>query len=82
MYSCHLFLISSASVRSLLFLSFTVPVLYAEKDILCVFVLECVAGLHRTGQLQLLSFLRLLLSTAFQTLLLTLRALPVLLRDS
>ena len=27
MYSCHLFLISSASVRSLLFLSFTVPFL-------------------------------------------------------
>ena len=26
MYSCHLFLISSASVRSILFLSFTVPI--------------------------------------------------------
>ena len=48
-----------------------------------MFVLECVAGLHRTSQLQLLlSFLRLLLSTAFQTLVLAMRALPILLRDS
>ena len=32
MYSCHLFLISSASVRSMLFLSFIVPIFPGGSD--------------------------------------------------
>ena len=50
MYSCHLFLISSASVRSLLFLSFIV-LIYAWN-----FPLECLISLKRSLVFPILLF--------------------------
>ena len=39
-YSCHLFLISSASVRSILFLSFIVPIFAWNASLVCLIFLK------------------------------------------
>ena len=39
-YSCHLFLISSASVRSILFLSFIVPIFARNIPLVCLIFLK------------------------------------------
>ena len=70
MYTCHLFLISSASIRSLLFLPFIVPILAWDPLLISQFSwrnfwsfpFDCLPLLLCTVQVRIPSYLSLLLS--------------------
>ena len=75
MYSFHLFLISSASVRSLLFLSFTVPLfvrnvpllslIFLERSLVLPVVLFSSISLHYLLKMTFLSLLAILWNSTF-----------------
>ena len=87
MYSCHLFLISSASVRSLLFLSFIVPILawnvlliaptFVMRFLECSILLLSSTSLHCSFKNAFLSLLAILWNSAFSWLYLSLSPLPL-----
>ena len=75
MYSCHLFLISSASVRSILFLSFIVPIfawniplvslISLKRSLVFSFLLFSSISLHWSLRKAFLSLLAVLWNSAF-----------------
>ena len=84
-YSCHVFLISSASVRSLLLLSFTVPIFAWNVPLICNFLEEISSlshsivflyFLHCSFKKTFLSLLCILWNSAFNWVYLSLSPLP------
>ena len=75
-YSCHLFLISSASIRSIPFLSFIVPIfswnvplaslMFLKKSLVFPFVLFSSISLHWSLRKAFLSLLAILWNSAFR----------------
>ena len=86
-YSCHHFLISSASIRSLLFLSFIVPVfvwnvplvtpIFLERSLVFPILLFSFISLHWSLKKAFLSVLALLWNSAFSWVYLSLSPLPL-----
>ena len=85
MYSCHLFLISSASVRSIPFLSFIVPVfawnvplvsLILKRSLVFPIPLFSSISLHWSQRKGLLSLLAILWNSAFKWVHLSFSPLP------
>ena len=76
MYSCHLFLISSASVRSIPFLSFTEPIfawnvplvslIFVKRSLVFPFLLFSSVSLHWSLRKASLSLLAILWNSAFK----------------
>ena len=86
MYSCHLFLISSASVRSILFLSFIVPIFAWNVPLVSLILLKwslvfsillfsCIS-LHWSLRNSFLSLLPILWNSAFKCIYLSFSPLP------
>ena len=80
-YSCHLFLIPYASVRSILFLSFIVPVFawnvpWLKQSLVFAILLFSSISLHCSRKKAFLSLLAVLWNTAFRWLCLSFPPLP------
>ena len=85
-YSCHLFLISSASVRSIPFLSFIVPIFAWNVSLVCLILLKrslvfpnllvSSISLHSSLRKAFLSLLAILWNSAFRCLYLSFSPLP------
>ena len=75
-YSCHLFLMSPASVRSILFLSFIVPIfawnvplvslIFLKRSLVFPFLLFCPISFHWSLRKAFLSVLAILMNSAFR----------------
>ena len=80
-YSCHLFLISSATVRSILFLVFIVPIFawnvpLVSKSLVFLFLLFSSTALHRSVRKAFLSLLAVLWNSAFRWIYFSFSPLP------
>ena len=86
-YSCHLFLISSASVRSIPFLSFIVPIfawnvplvslIFLKRSLVFPILLFLSISLHWSFRKPFLSFLAILWNSAFRCVDLSFSPLPL-----
>ena len=86
MYSCHLFLISSASVRSIPFLSFIVPIfawniplvylIFLTRSLVFPILLFSSISLHWLLRMPFLSLLAILWNSVFRWIYLSFRPLP------
>ena len=84
-YSCHLFLISSASVRSIPFLSFIVPIfagnvvswIFLKRSLVFPILLFSSISLHWSPRKAFLSLLAILWSSAFKWVYLSFSPLPL-----
>ena len=86
MYSCHLFLISSASFRSIPFLSFIVPIftwnvpllslIFLKRSVVFPLLLCSSISLHRSLMKALLSLLAIFCNSAFRWVYLSFSPLP------
>ena len=86
-FSCHLFMISSASVRSILFLSFIVPIfawniplislIFLKRSLVFPILLFSSVSLHCSPRKAFLSLLAILWNSAFRWVYLSFSPLPV-----